>query len=185
MSGRARNAKHGFSLIELTIVISILGPLMGGAAMAFWSATRVAEDGRNRLDVTASDRRACTAFRRALQNASLDTVSNLDVVGPSHSPRFRIVEEFAGGAAVLSEEMELVYERRVADLDGAGPAGRVILRLVGNASGMTLAPVVKEGSFLVTLEGRLCVVSFLTMAQIRDDAPLTIQSRAPILLENP
>ena len=182
---RARNAKQGFTLIELLIVISILGAFMGSAAMVFESATRVAQDGQDRLDLTAADRRARTAIRRALQNASLDTLSNLEVVGPSHRPRFRIVEQFVGGAPVLSEEMELVYERRVADLDGAGPVGRIVLRVVGTESGWILAPVVKEGSFRVTLEGRLCVVSFLTMAQIQDGAPITLESKTRIFLENP
>lgn len=182
---RLRHQEHGYTFVELVFVIVIGTACVGFASELYLGADELSNASRHRMDSASDLRNAHTRVGARFRNASLSTMTNLDSTATDHAPRFQTVDGMADGAILLSDPMEIAYARTHADLEGMGPVGHLVYRVVGESAGEILATNVVEGSWSVTLDARVVQVTFGVVTAPGGQDPLSLTTSTAVFLENP
>ena len=118
---RAGRGRRGFSLVELTIAIGLLGLVTGGVLMVFDSTNRAFQSANASIELSRTARRTVDRLTEIVAFARRSSVSpaapGAQAPFSTRQIDFQTAEAFAGGAATWSNTQRLEFQSSPFDPD--------------------------------------------------------------------
>ena len=172
----------GFTLFEVTVVISLMALIFAALGPLFSSNTSLVEDSRALQRAQAAHRRNMEALSRVLRSVDVQTLTGFNPSGVSTAPKFSRVTGADYEDLTYTGPEELLWVASPVNVDGVAKPGAVYL--VQNTRRVLVADRVPAGGFRVRQEGQSLVVQLETYWTTNAGRTVTTSGESVISIRN-
>jgi prepilin-type N-terminal cleavage/methylation domain-containing protein len=172
---------HGFTMVEMMVVVSLLGLSLATIGGVFKSSSNLAADSRATLRVHEEHRRNLEALATVLRSAELASLSNF-VDGKSTNPQFQRVVGLGKDGLMTGGAEELIWVQGPLPVDGVGVGG-IVRHKTSTASTLVCDRVTKDG-FSVRQDGDNLIVRLTTYYTTSEGRTALLTGETAVFVRN-
>jgi len=179
---RTTRSESGFTFLEMTIVVAILGVIISSAVSAFGAGVNHVHEGRTLTRAESELRSNLVMLTNYLRGADLTKLQGFDGSGVATAPRIKRVRGADHLGRIYDPEVTLEWRADARPVNGIDHPGSIYAVSAGGTE--LLAKRVPKDGFLVRQEGSNLVIQLRTYYVTSAGTIVELEDAAVIALRN-